>query len=280
MHMSYISKLMVVILFFMCITSCSEEKKLKENNISFETIEKEESYNLLDDGNNPNCNLQIKFSFPEQYTDSATLSKLQRKFIATYFGDSYTKLPPRDAVNKYIQDYINTYKELEPEFEAEIEKGKDSGAWYSYYEMSSNDIKFNKNDILSFVVSTEAYTGGAHGSHTYNNYALNTNNGEQIKESEIFHENYQDLLSKMIVDKICEANDIKDPKELENIGYFSVEDIVPNNNFFVDELGITYTYNEYEIAAYVIGPVHVRFTYEELAPLLRPESPISHLAFN
>ena len=69
--------------------------------------------------------------------------------------------------------------------------------------------------------------------------------------------------------------EVENAKELENIGYFSIEEIFPNGNFLIDEKGITYTFNEYEIAAYVVGPTHVCIPFEEISYLLKGDSPIS-----
>ncbi|HNP92166.1 RsiV family protein, partial [Macellibacteroides fermentans] len=55
--------------------------------------------------------------------------------------------------------------------------------------------------------------------------------------------------------------------------------IFPNGNFSVDETGINYTFNEYEIAAYVVGATHVHLSFEEIKHLARKESPIAHLVF-
>ena len=60
---------------------------------------------------------------------------------------------------------------------------------------------------------------------------------------------------------------------------FSIDEIFPNGNFLIDDNGITYTFNEYEIAAYVVGATNVHLPYEEIQYLLKKESPIAHLAF-
>ena len=53
-------------------------------------------------------------------------------------------------------------------------------------------------------------------------------------------DNYQDNLARILVDQIAKQNNVSDAKELENIGFFSVDEIFPNGNFLVDETGITY----------------------------------------
>lgn len=278
----------LIIAVFLVITSIAGcipgNKKTTENHITYDSISVDRSYHLLEDDTNPNCNLKIKFIYPSKYKDDAILANIQRIFIEQYFGENYTKQSPQEAVKQYTTEYIDAYKDLEQDFKAEREKAKADnsqiGAWFSYYEMSSNDIKFNKNDLISFSVNFENYTGGAHGSHAQNNHVINLKNGKLITEDEIFVDNYQDALSKILIAKIAKQNNVENPKELENIGFFSVDEIYPNGNFYVDASGITYTFNEYEIAAYVVGRINVPISFGELQLLLRPDSPISQLANN
>ena len=82
-----------------------------------------------------------------------------------------------------------------------------------YYEMSSDDIAFNQDDIISYTVSFENYTGGAHGAHSYNNHVVNLKTGKPITEEEIFVDNYQDNLARILVDQIAKQNNVSDAKE-------------------------------------------------------------------
>lgn len=261
-----------------CITGA---KKTADNDITFDSISVDKTYHLLENPENPNCNLQINFIFPSQYDNKDILKKVQQQFVSSYFGDSYETLSPEEATAKYTEDYLNSYKELTDEYKAELAKADDTpvGAWFSYYEMSSDDIAYNKNDIISYTVNFENYTGGAHGAHSFTNHVINLKTGNPIAEEDIFVDGYQEDLAQILIDRIAKQNNLDDVKELENIGFFSIDEIFPNGNFLIDDNGITYTYNEYEIAAYVVGATNVHLPYEEIQHLLKKESPIAHLAF-
>lgn len=261
-----------------CITGA---KKTADNDITFDSISVDKTYHLLENPENPNCNLQINFTFPAQYDNNEILKKVQQQFVSSYFGDSYETLSPEDATAQYTEDYLNSYKELTDEYKAELAKADETpvGAWFSYYEMSSDDIAYNKNDIISYTVNFENYTGGAHGAHSFTNHVINLKTGNPIAEEDIFIDGYQEDLAQILIDRIAKQNSLDDVKELENIGFFSIDEIFPNGNFLIDDNGITYTYNEYEIAAYVIGATNVHLPYEEIQHLLKKESPIAHLAF-
>lgn len=282
MNTQLCQKLVALFLISIFVGGCNTgTKKTTDNDIKFDSVNVEKTYHLLENPENPNCNLQINFTYPVKYDNQEMLKKLQKQFVLSFFGDNYVTLSPEEAVAKYTEDYLNSYKELEEDFKADLAKDDDTpvGAWYSYYEMSSNDIAYNKNDILSYTVNFENYTGGAHGAHAYNNHVINLKTDDIIKEEDIFIENYEDDLAQILIDRIAKQNNVDNPKELENVGFFSVDEIFPNGNFLVDDYGITYTFNEYEIAAYVVGATNVHLPYEEIQYLLKKDSPIAHLAF-
>ena len=275
-------KLVVLLLISVFVSGCNiGTKKTTDNDVTFDSISVDKTYHLLENPENPNCNLQINFTYPAKYDNKDILKKIQQQFVYSYFGDGYENLSPEEATAKYTEDYLNNYKDLEDEYKAEVAKADETpvGAWFSYFEMSSDDIAYNKNDILSYTVNFENYTGGAHGAHSFTNHVIDMKTGNLIKEDDIFIEGFQEDLAQILIDRIAKQNTVENPKELENIGFFSIDEIFPNGNFLIDDNGITYTFNEYEIAAYVVGATNVHLPYEEIQYLLKKESPIAHLAF-
>ncbi len=92
--------------------------------------------------------------------------------------------------------------------------------------------------------------------------------GNLIKEDDIFIEGFQEDLAQILIDRIAKQNTV----EIQRTGeyrFFSIDEIFPNGNFLIDDNGITYTFNEYEIAAYVVGATNVHLPYEEIQYLLK-----------
>ncbi|RRD73188.1 DUF3298 and DUF4163 domain-containing protein [Tannerella forsythia] len=259
----------------------SDARKVKENDIRFDTMALKESYHIKNIETNPGCSLQINFVFPVEYQNQQVLKAVQQQFVGAFLGDDYMQSSPREAVNQYAENYLNDFKKRETDFESDVEEhgSEPNDEWYSSYEILSDSIYYNQNDLLSMVVSKEYDTGGAHNAHHYTNRVIDLKTGERVTEAAVFIEDYQDDLAKIIVDAIALYNNVDKASDLENIGFFNVNEIYPNKNFYVDEVGITYTFNEYEIAAYVVGATSVRIPYEKIRHLLRKESPIAHIAF-
>ena len=228
----------------------TESKRISENNIQFDSLFVEKTYHMFEVATNPGCSLQINFIFPVNYSNRDTLILMQQQFVSDFFGSDYASLPPNEAAERYADSFISAYKEVEDEFKIEQEHHdmEIEEMWYVHDETATNKILFNRNDLLSFVVHKSLYFGGAHGGQSITNRTLHIITGQRIMESEIFIDDYSDDLTKIIIDAIALSNNVE-IDELENIGFFNLEEIHPNNNFYVDEIGITYTYNEYEIAA-------------------------------
>ena len=256
------------------------EKRISENNIQFDSLLVEKTYHFFDVDTNPKCSLHINFVYPVNYSNKEVLDQIQQQFVSDFFGNEYANLMHEEASEQYTDNFIKNCKEAEKYFAIEMENHEMEidEIWYVNEESITDEIVYNRNDLLSFVVCKAYYYGGAQGGHNYANRIIDLKTGRRITEDEIFIDDYHGDLTKIIIDAIALSNNVE-IAELENIGFFNLEEIYPNNNFYVDETGITYTYNEYEIAAYIVGPVSVQIPYENIRHLLRRECPVSELAF-
>ena len=110
-----ISKSLIALFFLgMFVTGCNTNtKQTADNDIKFDSIRVDRTYHLLNNPDNPNCNLQLNFTYPAKFSDKEILKKIQNDFVLSYFGENYENLSPEEAVAKYTEDYLNNYKELE-----------------------------------------------------------------------------------------------------------------------------------------------------------------------
>jgi hypothetical protein len=70
------------------------------------------------------------------------------------------------------------------------------------------------------------------------------------------------------------------PKEnLGEAGYFFKDDkFYLNNNFLVDPEGLTFLYNAYEIAPYVMGPIELKIPHSSIQKLIKEDGPLSPMS--
>lgn len=261
------------------LTNCTGRGGEKSSRIDFDSIVVARHIPLLQENDTtlPYADVNISFTYPVKFRDSESLARLQQIFQGTFFGDSnYDSLPPQEAVDQYLKEYTDRYQSLSNyyyEDKARIE-GK-MPSWYWYIMNNSNKILFQNDSLLSYAVEYSDYEGGAHGSYriTYTNIDLNEL--VTLTEEDLFVPGYFKPLTEKIVAQLMKNYDANVPDSLLMRGFFTLEDIVPNNNFWLDAENIHYSYNQYEIAPYAMGVIDVSVPYTELSDILLPDGAIS-----
>jgi hypothetical protein len=201
-------------------------------------------------------------------------STLEHLFSRIAFGDQYASLSPRAAVDTYIRDMSSEYTIQDQ---------------YSQ-EMSQEDLNELKSDLRlstkvdyidSLVISVrkdlaEYYAGAVHGNYGTGFYNIDHRTKTLLRESDYFVEDYAAQLTKILQRRLLIGYKVKTLEELEEKEGISAADITPNDNCSIGPKGLTYIYNPYEIAPYALGQITIFVPYEDLQPILRPGSILSH----
>lgn len=266
-----------------------------DNRVDFDSITVTRRYHLSGDTANPYCDIRVDLVYPIN-SKRANVDTLQRFFVASVFGASYDSLAPVVAIEKYVQNYIENYKADAETYRESVKDIKainamipdmdlsDDGEhitqdiFYSYYEMLSDSIVYNQYGVLAFQVKQSNNKGGATSYNAYRNYVINLNTGSQITESEIFNAGYDKALQGLIIASLLEQNNVKTVDELEDLGFFGIQEIIPNKNFLLNDKGIIYTYNKGEYSAYQLSAPEVFIPYSSVRSLLRENTVASKLA--
>lgn len=280
---------LVALLFFV---SCNQQggKSMfrTENNVEFDTINLVAHHHLDGDTANPYCNIVIDFVYPMS-SSKMNLNMLQQFFIRNMFGTPYDTLAPSDAVQAYVRNYIENYTADAKTYRESVDEIRELNSlipgmhaadsehyvqdfFYSYYESLSDSIVYNRNGVLSFQVKQSNNKDGAASYDSYRNYVINLNTGKQVVENNIFNAGYDTALQRIIIALLLEQSNVKSVEELEDIGFFGVREIVPNQNFLLNNKGVIYTYNKGEYSAYQLDAPQVFIPYEAILSLLRENS--------
>ncbi len=263
----------------MALFSCNTEKTpASDNVIKLDTIRSVQNYHCENDSTQPSCNLKLNFIYPVSYDDKAILDSLQRIFVSCFFDENYAHLNAKDAIAAYEKAYIENYKEDVKTFsENSDEEHDDREEFFSYYETVSDQIIFNQQGILTFQVSRSNYKGGASSYEFLENYAVNLKTGKLIAEDDIFKPGYEKLLTPIFKDYLIKLNKVQSISELEDLGYFGIDEMIPNDNFLIDSKGITYIFNKGEYSAYKLDVIKIFIPFKEIDIALKEDSPISQL---
>ena len=254
--------------------SCKNKPVQEEAQVTFKPFEMNEKNHLKGDEKNPVLSISLNLQYPDTFSNVSVLNKIRRTILIDFFPDIEKDIiDPRIAMETYIKKYVKFYDNSEDASSISDKRNSDQSdvAWWDNEKMI---IRNNSDNILSYTIESNQFTGGAHGGKNYLNTVINLKTGDRITEDDIFTEVSRPLVAKIILKKIMEKHQVNKAEDLEQIGFFDVSEIGLNKNFYVTSEGFVYTYNEYEIAAYAVGTTEILLSYKDISEFMIPENPI------
>ena len=272
-----VSQLVLLLATSIILFSCNNKTNRNKWAVEFDSIQVNETAHLFGDTAKPACNLVINFAYARLSDDEQIKDSLNRYFLTASFGEAYSTFQPQEAVKRYKEQYVNDYRndleELYRKEEAEFGDA-DQRAWYSYYKYIQSQVQLYSKNLLVYRTRFEEYTGGAHGIYMTSFLNLDLRTLTPIRLKDLFTDNYEEALTDLLWNQLMADNHVATREELEDLGYGSTGDIVPTENFYIGQEGITFYYNVYDIAPYVMGAIEISLPYEIMSHLLKDETKI------
>ncbi|MDN5306313.1 MAG: hypothetical protein PWQ53_972 [Bacteroidota bacterium] len=286
--------LIPVFIFSACNTKKSNIPQ--DNDVVFDTLYLSQQMFLDNDPSKSSCNLEIRLVYPVA-SKKMNIDTLTNLWTSCIFGQSNTEISLQQAAKSYIDTYFQRYRQDAENFRenrfdkdplsaltdssyftSEEEADEPRREFYSYYETLTDTVTYNQNDLISLQVRRVSNKGGSESYETFRNFVIDLKTGNILSEKDIFIEGYEPQLRRIIINKLLKQNGVNDISELEQLGYFGVNEIVPNRNFLIDAKGITFIFNKGEYSAYLISAPVIFIPYEEIRHLLRENTTVWKLA--
>jgi len=286
--------LIPVFIFSACNTKKSNIPQ--DNDVVFDTLYLSQQMFLDNDPSKSSCNLEIRLVYPVA-SKKLNIDTLTNLWTSCIFGQSNTGISLQQAAKSYIDTYFQRYRQDARNFRenrfdkdplsaltdssyftSEEEADEPPSEFYSYYETLTDTVTYNQNDLISLQVRSVSNKGGSESYETFRNFVIDLKTGNILSEKDIFIEGYEPQLRRIIINKLLKQNGVNDINELEQLGYFGVNEIVPNRNFLVDAKGITFIFNKGEYSAYLISAPVIFIPYEEIRHLMRENTTVWKLA--
>ena len=234
----------------------------------------------LSEGQESSLTFSIRYAYPVAVNaPEEVLSKLQRAVCQTVLGEAFLDMRPQQAIEayaalkhtEYIQNNLPLLQEwaIDHEDEPLCETCFNEELIISAAPMTDHLPEIADRFLWSYAMDVYEYTGGAHGNRylLIQNYDLET--GDMVNEQDLFIDDYYEPLKTLLLNAlIAQTDNAESKRDLRRMGY-SVADVVPNENFYVTQEGITYVYNPYEIAPYAMGCIEIFLPWDTVRPLIR-----------
>jgi hypothetical protein len=257
------------------------------SSVCFKSIFLNEAHQLIKGKPEPAASSTMLILYPSGCSNKFEINKLRNIILSQCLGkdsDTANLNKSFEQYNKnFFKDYLNV-KDVDIDSEkktTDAEETDESEATenaYNWYNNLSMSIILNNKEVLSFALTSDDYTGGAHGNYNISYYNFSFVKGDTLNLKDILKPEFERQLSKIIMGKLSEQANKEGKKQipLSKAGYF--RDTIPyNNNFYLRPTGIGFVYNPNEIAPSAMGMPEVFIPFSELRPLLKAESPISSM---
>lgn len=132
-------------------------------------------------------------------------------------------------------------------------------------------ISYLDDKIISFAINNYSFVGGVHGIDTSVAYiySISTGNRIGVKLSELISNPSDMDLINLIRNKLLINYSEKD--------FFDFNAIELSDTFDITPTGIRFIYPVYKIAGYSLGIIEIEFTFSELKPFIKSNSPFFYL---
>jgi len=185
------------------------------------------------------------------------------------------------------------YQELYKQKQEGFESGFGYGMPFSYYQRIF--MMEESDSYVTYLTNSEGFLGGAHGFATSTGITFRKSDGlilgyrtEYNKEKETFDIKEQTLFSNPMSPQLAALikegvrsyfqeyeQDVTTDERLKDM-LIGVDDVnripLPNNPPLFTKNGLSFTYQQYEIAPYAAGMINFNISYEKIRPFLTKEA--------
>ena len=245
----------------------TEESNFPSDKLEFASFTDTTIYHIANIDTMPCLNITFDITYPLATGVSGNDQLLLKDFIANSVGKVYAnKSSIEEAVNAYTKSEIKKYKR---EICGSTPESKIIGeSWMNHEYFTKNKILYNAHGILSYSNYMYTFTGGAHGMNTTSCFVYDFYENQEIGINSIFEEEYIDEVLALIKEQLA----LHQGAESIDMSYVNVTE-----NFYVDNEGMHWIYNPYEIAPYAVGAIEVVLPYSKIENYFIENTPIKSI---
>jgi hypothetical protein len=191
-------------------------------------------------------------------TDEATADFI-RKSIAE--GKTVTNI--HQFVRRDIDSFLLTYKTGA----ADVDTTEGIPATANWSADGDMKVVWNHYPILSLEYFSYEFTGGAHGNYGAYYQVLDLEKKKVLTPDDIFKPAYKTALAPELEKSFRKAFQMGEDESVEAM--LLQKEIKPNNNFYITDKGVAFSYTPYEIGPYSLGQVTLFIPFKDIKSLLK-----------
>ena len=252
----------------MLIASCGKGGKGKANNgkpavtVKTQQLNDKSTFKL---SNGELCTIvaDAVIDYPVATVEGLALDSLQRLFAA-YVLESGDSLSLQEALRQTVANSMHQYDFMdEPMSDDEI-ADVEGQTTINYATSTRVTPIYNKNGVVTFERVDVVKKNSKVTAVTHRYYSFDVESQTYIDVNRLFRDDAIADVCQLLKQQLLKQNNASGNEQLNDLGYFNVENITVSHNFFFDENGVTWSYLPNELAVEAVGEPKITIPYGDL----------------
>lgn len=273
--------LLIVLSITMLLFSCNKSGKGQGGDGKFAVTVKSQRLNdksSFTRSNGERCTItsEATIDYPISMGDSQAVDSLQRLFAA-YVLESGDSLSLKEAMRQVVNNSMHQYdfmNEVPSDGAADEGEGE---ATLNYSTSTRITPIYNDNGVVTFERIDVVKKNDNVTSITHRYYSFDLETQTYIDVNRLFRDDALADVCQLLRSQLLTQNNATSNEQLNDLGYFNVENITVSPNFYFDDKGVTWSFLPNELAVEALGEPKITIPYSDLESYLCEGSIIERL---
>ena len=278
---SKLYSLFIVLSIIMLLPSCSKMGKgLGDNGkpaVSLKTQQLSDNSSFtMSNGERCTIVADATIDYPVGAGDGSPVDSLQRLFAA-YVLESGDSLSLQEAMRQVVANSMHQYDFMkEPVAKDEADESDDLTT-LKYATSTRVTPIYNRRGVVTFERVDVVKKNDKVTSVTHRYYSFDVNSQTFIDLNMLFRDDAIPDVCQLLKQQLLAQNNANGNEQLNDLGYFNVENLTVTRNFYFDDKGMTWSYLPNELAVEAVGEPKITVPYDALKDALCDDSIIDRL---
>ena len=261
--------------------SCGENSKTSKGDGQPAVMVKSKQLNdnssfTMSNGERCTITADAVINYPVSAGEGVPVDSLQRLFAA-YVLESGDSLSLQEAMRQVVANSMHQYDFMqEPVNKDEADESEDLTT-LKYATSTRITPIYNKNGVVTFERVDVVKKNDKVTSITHRYYNFDVETQTFIDVNRLFRDDAVADVCQLLKQQLLAQNNVAGNEQLNDLGYFNVENIMVTRNFYFDDKGVTWSYLPNELAVEAVGEPKITIPYGDLESSLCENSIIDRL---
>ena len=215
--------------------------------------------------------------YPETTGQGLSVDSLQRLFAA-YVLESGDSLALQEAMRQVVANSMHQYDFMQEPVDKNVaDEASEDMTTLKYATSTRITPIYNKHGVVTFERVDVVKKNDRVTSITHRYYNFDVESQTFIDVNRLFRDDAVADVCQLLRQQLLQQNNATGNEQLNDLGYFNVENLMVTSNFYFDDHGVTWSYLPNELAVEAIGEPKITISYGELKDALCDDSIIKRL---